>query len=313
MFLAKVAADSIFPNGQRLVSILARFPRSILSEMNTHTILSKNTSSSRAIPYSRKDTRKEWQPMTMREMVMEVPYIPIHFGSNKPGMQPGDEIPQQLRTECIKDILRGRDQMVAIADSLWIKGMHKGDVNRYIEPWAWTTQLLTGTQWTNFFALRTPEPPHPAMKRIARMMYLAYHDSVPIRLDENSWHMPFIDNKDKATHSTDLLLELSVARCARLSYVNFNDGKRDKDADLALFNDLRTEGHWSPFGHQAKMARPGDPKSNLANCLQYRKLFHNECVNTFTVSDDTLTVWRREVESPTYGDEFYSKCKGLIA
>lgn len=43
---ATVVADSINPQKDRLTSVLVTMPRIILSEMNTHRMLSKNTSSS---------------------------------------------------------------------------------------------------------------------------------------------------------------------------------------------------------------------------------------------------------------------------
>lgn len=298
MFSAKVIADSLIDTN-RVTSILVRYPRCILAEMNTHTIISKNTSSSRAIPYSREGKRQEWQPMTMREMVMENPYVPIYFGYNKPGMQPGDEMTPEQRKACQDKILLGRDKMVELADQLWAIGMHKGDVNRYIEPWAWTEQLLTSTQWTNFFHLRTSHMAHPAMQRIAKMMYLKYLESKPVTLDRSSWHLPFIDDEDREKFSIEDLLELSVARCARLSYYSFTSGKKESKKDFELFEMLQREGHWSPFGHQAKRLEAWNKISNLKGCLQYRKLFPNECKEEFSVSDETLLVWKAEIESET--------------
>lgn len=39
---AKIVADSISPQGDRLISVLCTFPRIILAEVNTHRMLSKN-------------------------------------------------------------------------------------------------------------------------------------------------------------------------------------------------------------------------------------------------------------------------------
>ena len=63
---AKIVADSLSPQGDRLISVLCTFPRIILSEINTHRMLSKNTSSSRAIPFKK-----------MVEAVENDPFIPI--------------------------------------------------------------------------------------------------------------------------------------------------------------------------------------------------------------------------------------------
>lgn len=63
---ATIVADSLNPQGDRLISVLCTFPRIILSEVNTHRMLSKNTSSSRAIPFNK-----------MLEAVQNDPFIPI--------------------------------------------------------------------------------------------------------------------------------------------------------------------------------------------------------------------------------------------
>ena len=66
MIKAKIVADSLSPQGDRLISVLCTFPRIILAEVNTHRMLSKNTSSSRAIPFKK-----------MVEAVQNNPFIPI--------------------------------------------------------------------------------------------------------------------------------------------------------------------------------------------------------------------------------------------
>ena len=63
---AEIVADSLDPRGNRLTSLLITFPRIILAEVNTHRMLSKNTSSSRAIPLKK-----------MIEAVENDPFIPI--------------------------------------------------------------------------------------------------------------------------------------------------------------------------------------------------------------------------------------------
>ena len=63
---ATIVADSVNQQGDRLTSLLITFPRILLSEINTHRMLSKNTSSSRAIPFHK-----------MVKAIQENPFIPI--------------------------------------------------------------------------------------------------------------------------------------------------------------------------------------------------------------------------------------------
>jgi thymidylate synthase ThyX len=71
-------------------------------------------------------------------------------------------------------------------------------------------------------------------------------------------------------------IQLSVARCARVSYLT-HEGKRDIDADLALYHRLLTSGHMSPFEHPAESAWPLDVSSgNFRGWLQHRKTIPRE-------------------------------------
>lgn len=77
MFAAKIVADSrSFIGNHRLTSFVVTFPRIILAEFNTHRMLSKNSASSRAIPYKK-----------ALKAVMENPFIPIAWQKDHSGMQ----------------------------------------------------------------------------------------------------------------------------------------------------------------------------------------------------------------------------------
>ena len=53
MIEARVIADSISPQGDRLTTFILTFPRIILAEFNTHRMFSRNSASSRAIPFEK--------------------------------------------------------------------------------------------------------------------------------------------------------------------------------------------------------------------------------------------------------------------
>lgn len=147
---ATVVADSINPQNDRLISVLVTMPRIILSEMNTHRMLSKNTSSSRAIPFKK-----------MVKIVEEQPFIPIAWQKEHKGMQ-GTEYAQYPDTEDFKVIwLEARDNAIKsaqLAQTGSVK-LTKQLCNRLLEPFMWTTMLITGSKegWENFFNLRLPE------------------------------------------------------------------------------------------------------------------------------------------------------------
>ena len=152
---AKIVADSVSPQGDRLISVLCTFPRIILAEVNTHRMLSKNTSSSRAIPF-----------LKMVEAIKNNPFIPIAWQKHHSGMQGNEyhtgegnvgDINYKARAE--RNWLRARDFAVEQAKHLYEDSLvTKQLCNRLLEPFMWTTMLITGSKegWDNFFNLRCP-------------------------------------------------------------------------------------------------------------------------------------------------------------
>ena len=151
---AEIVADSLSPQGDRLTSLLVTMPRIILSEMNTHRMLSKNTSSSRAIPFKK-----------MVESVQNDPFVPIAWQKHHSGMQGSEYLPVEAEfpIENITNIvernwLLARDLAIQQATKLNELGVTKQLCNRLLEPFMWTTMLITGSKegWDNFFKLRCP-------------------------------------------------------------------------------------------------------------------------------------------------------------
>lgn len=75
-FEAKVLADSVSPEGQRLTSLELTYPRIVHSEMMTHRVFSRNSASTRAIAI------KAQLDNQLGEF-----FVPSEFGVNKKGMQ----------------------------------------------------------------------------------------------------------------------------------------------------------------------------------------------------------------------------------
>lgn len=214
-------------------------PRIVLAEANTHRAWSRNSASSRAIPVEKMLTR-----------VVEQPYIPEEWGRNGKGMQAHGDLPEEAWEECERLWLLARDQAVDVAKKLAHVGVHKQTTNRLLEPFMWHTIIVTATEWSNFFHLRCHEAAHPAIRRTAEAARAAMEESTPTPLSYDEWHLPYTDE-----HDTDLLLvdrvKVSAARCARVSYLT-HDGRRDVEADLALYDRLLAPGHMSPFEHPAR-------------------------------------------------------------
>jgi hypothetical protein len=161
-------------------------------------------------------------------------------------------------------------------------GVHKQQANRLLEPFSWHTVVITGTDWRNFFALRTPPDAQPEFQRVARLMLAAYRESVPQQLTDEQWHLPFVRPDERATYGNDeqYWRKVSAGRCARVSYLT-HDGRRDPDKDIDLHDMLRASGHMSPFEHvvrpmtQEELAA-GGRSGNFGGWVQYRKQLDNE-------------------------------------
>ena len=235
---AEIVAHSINEQGDELISVMATFPRIILSEMNTHRMLSKNTSSSRAIPFNK-----------MVESVKNDTFIPIAWQKSHSGMQGTEYFDDGNVESLIQDWLRARDQAISSATFLTETGATKQLANRLLEPFMWTTMLITGPKsgWENFFHLRCPsyetnsgkgfrsrkdalaaqlnvkDPGKDFVKEsyekdfnmewflankgqaeihmmaLAECIWDAYNESTPKQLKAGEWHIPFVDKIGEIT------------------------------------------------------------------------------------------------------------------
>ncbi len=298
-FECRVERDSISPLGNRLTTMVVTYPRSILAEMNTHRVFSRNTASSRAIPTSR-----------LMKNILKDPYVP-QWTLNQKGMQ-GEPLIDTYDVNRSSAVWYEQLEMaMGGAGILSTLNVHKQDVNRLLEPWMWTTQIITSTEWDNFFALRCHKDAHPAFQKIARMMYLALRASTPIILDYTQWHLPFVPlNEQMACKMDDVILPIkadqklpdlvkfSIARCAWVSYEN-HDKDGSKEALLSTYDRLMKEPpiHASPCEHQATPVKLAWAlferhfRSNFEGWIQARKLIPNENITKYEPSEEEVSSW----------------------
>jgi hypothetical protein len=233
---ATIVAHSVNEQGDELISVLATFPRIILAEVNTHRMLSKNTSSSRAIPFNK-----------MVETIQNDPFIPIAWQEDHKGMQGTKYLEGAFARQAEQEWLIARDYALSIAGQMNSSTyVTKQLCNRLLEPFMWTTMLITGPKsgWDNFFHLRCPsyglispvetstfkskidyikhvesilgkeEANNVArmsdldwlkvnsgqaeihMMALAECIWDAYNESTPKKLEAGEWHIPFRSKMD---------------------------------------------------------------------------------------------------------------------
>ena len=312
---AEVVADSINQQGDRLTSLRITFPRIILAEVNTHRMLSKNTSSSRAIPFKK-----------MVEVVQNDPFIPIAWQKNHSGMQgneylskfdkynlvdfittmtstlhamiEGTEEHDKLAKELDEKIeiieislmqyttmtrtldewwLLARDKAVEAASIMYVFGVTKQLCNRLLEPFMWTTMLITGSKegWNNFFRLRCPSyyGQYPSWKQacmlngsldygenilnkllknkgqaeihimdLAEKIYDAMNESTPEQLVAGMWHIPYMSKIDssklKSTRGKDVTKEMVKISTAMAARESYTVVGNEKNLDYQKQIDL---------------------------------------------------------------------------
>ena len=217
---AEIVGHSLSPQGDELISVLCTFPRIILAEVNTHRMLSKNTSSSRAIPFNK-----------MVEAVQENPFIPIAWQKDHKGMQGTEYLADRKHENAVYEWLKARDYAVKQARMMNNDGVTKQLCNRLLEPFMWTTMLITGSKegWDNFFNLRCgnydgfksrKEASKEFLEKgnintstwsdmdwrklntgqaeihimdLAEKIYDTMNESTPKQLQAGEWHIPFED------------------------------------------------------------------------------------------------------------------------
>lgn len=276
MISAEVICDSISPEGIRLTTFKLRYPKFIHGEFMTHRVISRNASSSRAVPTAK--LIEEVRSDALRA-------APVFWGANQKGMQAGEELSDTniARGWWISDRERAKKLWAEAAYEAADKakkmldlGVHKQIVNRLLEPFSHINVVATATEWENFFGLRLHKDAQPEMRALAMEMWKVRSASTPKLLQVGTWHLPFWTDEDhmdmctgkahenfylemKAKYGVETALasipiRVSVARCARVSYESFETGKRSTvEEDLALYDKLLSAQplHASPAEHQA--------------------------------------------------------------
>lgn len=297
-FQAEIIADSVSPDGVRITTFQLMYPRIIHAEFMTHRVFSRNASSSRATPVAKGVAA-----------VQTNPYEPLMWVQNKPGMQGGDELSEHAQQEADLIWREAALRMAEYATRLSALGAHKQHVNRLLEPFSHIKVVCTATDYTNFFGLRLHPDAQPEIQELARCMWEAYIANDPVMLGYDMWHLPYVcidldrdralgwlrEHQPKNTAPGNimaLLTQMSVARCARVSYQKHEGGDPSVEDDMQLYQRLvgAQPMHASPAEHQAtpdrwlggdKWAKP-ELHGNLFGWQQYRQMLPGQRIARHT-------------------------------
>lgn len=263
---AKIVLDSVSAvTGSRLTTMEITYPRFILAEVNTHRMLSKNSASSRAIPFAK--------------MQENLTAVPVRFGQANKGMQDtGVDYTMVVKhpETCYPLTPQEAWQAAGKSAQQWSQafhqaGFHKQIFNRVSEAQQMMKTVVSATEWSNFFWLRDDEAADPSIAELARCMKQAYEQSVPQVLQAGEWHLPYVETTFEDIFGTgkkeDLVqcfwidtgaitledaIKVSCARACAVSFRNTDYGlEKSKEVYERLISDSKI--HGSALEHAAKV------------------------------------------------------------
>lgn len=250
---AKVLAHSISPAGDEMITYEIQVPRIVWAEFMTHRMLSKNASSSRAVPFK-----------SVAEAIRADVARPTHWGKNQAGMQAFEEHDELINGYTADEWWDlAAESALAFSQGFADAGYHKQVFNRISEPFTYMRAVVSGTEWDNFFHLRIHEMADHTLYTLAHCIYQARISSKPKLLHPGEWHLPYYkdgywseleDGKDSHGHTIQEALMISASCCAQVSYRKLDDSMEkavnvfDK---LNIDNDSDDPCHASPTEHQA--------------------------------------------------------------
>jgi len=264
---AKVIAHSKAKNtGKEIITFELEFPRIVLAEFNTHNALSKNSSSSRAIPVQ-----------TMIQQVLDEPAMPVRFGKKNKGMQDSGEHDQEVVHVLVKENAEWEGvpywgyspkdawKLAAKEASDWAEAFDKAGYakqicNRLIEPFQRMKVVMTATELANFFWLRDHPAADPTIEALAKEIKRVFKESTPIELDVGDWHVPYFGGEGVGywLKGCGILLQdaldISASCCAQVSYRKLDDSEEKAKSVVERLNlgiDVNEPMHVSPCEHQA--------------------------------------------------------------
>lgn len=303
---AKVIAHSkAKETGKEVITFELEFPRIVLAEFNTHNALSKNSSSSRAIPVQ-----------TMLAQVTSEPAMPVRFGKKSKGMQDNGEHDGSITFDGVEYSATSAWYGAAGDAAKWAQafdtaGYAKQICNRLIEPFQRMKVVMTATELANFLWLRDHPAADPTIEALAKEIKKAYINSEAVELDVGDWHAPYFGNGQWYAKRDEMALQdaldISASCTAQVSYRKLDDSAEKAKSVVDRLNlgvDITEPMHVSPTEHQAtpiekatenlEINNPFDPDTwqegvthvkkngtlcsgNLEGWVQYRKLIKGNC------------------------------------
>ena len=287
MIEAKIIKDSIH-NGKRITTYILKYPRFIHAELMTHRLFSRNSASSRAIPHNKtidsilndvcepiawQKNHKGMQGTKYFESEEEISEIKElwkqhrEFSVEISNKLNNKEVTKQLTNRLLEPHMWNVMLVTATEYDNFFE-LRCPKYNTFKDLKKYKSWKVVSDKYTNLSTYSTLDKLKNStsqaeihIQTLAELMYNEYINSEPVKLKSGKWHIPFEDKMDMEQvkdissifniPENEIKLQISVARCARLSYLTF-DNEIDHSKDISLFFTLKESKHLSPFEHVAK-------------------------------------------------------------
>lgn len=255
-------------------------------EFMTHRVFSRNASSSRATPVT----------VTAQKVINE-PVFFTSVGINKSGMQAGENVSIEVLDSFKKDWYELAKISAGYALK-WSKefNIHKQIVNRVLEPFSYIKVVVTATEWDNFIKLRLHPDADPTIQDLAYCINEIVSKLISgiglVTPYSNIYHFPYLLDSEKASaeYTIPQKMVMSIARCARVSYLTFDNKHPTYEQDKKLFVKLISSEpmHASPFEHCAITADDNNFYANFRGWKSVRYLLEHGSIAERNMVKSTL-------------------------
>lgn len=269
-----IQASRCARTGKEIFTLELEYPRSIHAQLLTHSVFSKCSSSTRAVP--------------LEAAIKQILSNPAKYvwTENQSGMQ-GAVIVDTSKLNAVERLFEiAKMNAVHIARNMssvrsWGQNIHKQNSGRLLEPFQNIKIVLTSTEWENWDWLRDDEDAQGEIADLARAMKLSRESAGIMDLNEGDWHVPYV-RRSRSAETGEIIYsqeeehpdggfvviteeqakKISSSVCAQTSYrkADHSIEKADKMEGM-LINGRKV--HASPFEHQASPI----PKVNVVGSL----------------------------------------------
>lgn len=283
--------------GKEIFTLELEYPRVVHSQLLTHGVFSKNSSSTRAVPLE-----------AAIKQILENP-AKVIWTTNQSGMQ-GEVVTDELLIEHANYVYHNAMSLaIDEARTLQELGIHKQNAGRLLEPFQNIKIVLTATEWENWDWLRIHEDAQGEIADLATAMKEARDTAEIMEIGPGEWHVPYVERERSDDGSLMYYIsefgdewlngeqakQISSSVCAQISY---------RKGDYSLEKAEKMEGmlvdghkvHASPFEHQCmafgEVTNHYDPKqwpkgithvdrqgvlwsANMSSFIQHRQLIKN--------------------------------------